>query len=268
MFHFIYQIKFNFILIKNIEFLYAIWCDTTNYNLLTMKLKQAKEIESKCIEYVAKLCINVAPDHGLEHAVFVGNLARVGLSDFPEITTRQALLVMLAALMHDLDDAKIFKTENYENANTFLKTVRLRKRDKRLVIKMISLVSYSQNKNEIPALMPRWVLIPRDADRIAGGGQEGLDRTVEYNARLPVPRPLVTKKDVALFDKFPVSREDVRAKFDSSATKQSSLFEFYITNWHNRGVCASGSKQLQVIFEREYGILLDYWVGAINSAKL
>ena len=227
------------------------------------------QVENDCISYISKLCAthNVAPDHGLEHAVFVGNLARVGLSDFPEITPRQSLLVMLAALMHDLDDAKIFKTENYANANAFLNTVCLRKRERRFVIEMISLVSYSQNKNEIPSGLPRWALIPRDADRIAGGGHEGITRTIEYNARLPSPRPLVTKEDLAMFGKFPVSMEDVQSKFNSDTTRQSSLFEFYITNWHNRGICASGSKKLQTVFEREYGVLLDYWVNAINERR-
>jgi HD superfamily phosphodiesterase len=229
---------------------------------------EANAIEAKCIMFVMKLCqdANVAPDHGLEHALAVAKLALIGLEDFPELYSKQALLVILAALMHDIDDPKIFKTENYANAIAFLKTVRLRKKDRRLVIEMISLVSYSKNKNSIPDGLPRWALIPRDADRIAGGGQDGIDRTFEYNARLPPDqrRPTVIRADLQMFDTYPIDRTDVMAKFDAAETRQRSMFEFYITNWHARGVCASGSARLTAIFEREYGVLLDYWVDVIN----
>ncbi len=223
-------------------------------------------IVKSCIDWIADMCLKhkVAPDHGLEHAICVAEWARIGLTDFPDLDPKTTLLVLLAALMHDMDDAKIFATVDYANTVSFLQTTPLCVADCKLVIKMISLVSYSQNKNTMSESFPKWAYIPRDADRIAGGGQEGINRTIEYNARLPVPRPLVTKNDLALFSKFPICRVDVQAKFDSETTRQSSLFEFYITNWHARGVCASGSKKLQAVFEREYGLLLDYWVAQIN----
>jgi uncharacterized protein len=229
-----------------------------------------EKIVSSCIDWVANLCAKhqIAPDHGLEHAISVAEWARIGLTDFPALEFNNVLLVLLAALMHDIDDAKIFATTDYANAVAFLQTTPFCEADRNLVIKMISLVSYSQNKNEVPNDMPKWAFIPRDADRIAGGGQCGIDRTIEYNAGLRAPRPLVTEKDIALFDTFPVTRDDVQSKFNSETTRQNSLFEFYITNWHNRGVCASGSRRLQELFERDYGILLDYWVAQINACRL
>ena len=233
-----------------------------------MNFTKAEEIETACIAYIRALCVanNVAPDHGLEHAVFVGELAHIGLLDFTEITTSQALMVMLAALMHDLDDAKVFKTTGYANANAFLDTTPLSVDEKQFVVKMISLVSYSQNKNKIPDGIPKWAFIPRDADRIAGGGQEGIDRTLKYNARLPSDsmRPLITADDMRVFGNFPVDRRAVQGVFDRSSTRQKSLFEFYITNWHDRGICASDSKRLRAIFDQEYGVLLDFWVEQIN----
>ena len=225
-----------------------------------------KAILDACYAYVRDLCKinNIAPDHGYEHAVFVADLARNGLSDFSEITGLEFLLVMMAAFMHDIDDPKIFKTENYANANAFLDKQPLKQEDRQFVIKMISLVSYSQNKNTIPADLPRWALIPRDADRIAGGGQEGIERTLAFNAATS-KRPIFTDDDLKSFGNFPVNRADIQRLFDSTTTKQRSLFEFYTTNWHDRGVCASGSASLQKKFDLEYGILLDFWVEQVNA---
>ena len=219
-----------------------------------------------CYAYVKKLCVNVAPDHGYEHAVFVATIARIGLADFAELSELNYLLVMLAALMHDIDDPKIFNTVNYSNATAFLDSQPiLTATDKQFVIRMISLVSYSQNKNTTPAEYPKWAFIPRDADRIAGGGQEGIDRTLAFNKALACPRPVILPVDVQSFTTFPVDRQSIQRKYDSTTTKQSSLFEFYITNWHDRGICASGSPALRKIFDVEYGVLLDFWVAQINT---
>jgi HD superfamily phosphodiesterase len=231
-----------------------------------MNKKQSRDILQSCENYVKTLCVNVAPDHGYEHAIFVANVARLGLADFAELSDLNQLLVMLAALMHDIDDPKIFSTSNYSNATAFLDAQpMLTATDKQFVIRMISLVSYSQNKNTTPAEYPKWAFIPRDADRIAGGGQEGIDRTLAFNKVLERPRPVVLPEDIQLFSNFPVDRKDVQSKYTTTITKQRSLFEFYITNWHDRGICASGSPALQKIFDVEYGVLLDFWVAQINA---
>ncbi len=224
--------------------------------------KQAQKILRSCIKFVWKLCRDekIAPDHGYEHAIAVAKLARIGLSDFEELDCLDILLVMLAALMHDVDDSKIFNTQNYANARSFLETTILNRYEKEFVIKMISLVSYSQNKNRVPPEFPKWAFIPRDADRIAGGGLAGVERAIAFNST----RPLFVAADLQMFSKFPISRQDIQSKFENNLTRQRSLFEFYITNWHDRGICASGSKKLQALFTSEYDALLDYWVAEIN----
>ena len=235
-----------------------------------VKSIQLKTILNDCHIYVQKLCSdnNIADDHGYAHAYTVSKLAHIGLSDFSEITELEAILVMLAALMHDIDDAKIFNTQNYANANAFLDNQpMLRHADKQFVIRMISLVSYSQNKNTIPADIPKWALIPRDADRISGGGDEGITRTLAFNTSSR-GRPIITHKDMSAFGSRPISRADIQLLYDNTTTRQTSLFEFYITNWYDRGVCASGSDKLQKKFEVEYNVLLDFWVGQINAYTL
>lgn len=228
-----------------------------------MRILQTKKILRACYKYVRKLCFGkIAPDHGFEHAVIVAKLARVGLCDFVELGNLEKLLVMLAALMHDIDDPKVFKTENYANANAFLNTTILSSDDKALVIKMISLVSYSQNKNTISECNPKWFYIPRDADRIAGGGISGVERAIAFNSA----RPLIVDDDLLMFSEFPVNQESIKSKFNNMASgiKHRSLFEFYITNWYDRGVCASSSKKMQKLFTREYDDLLNFWVEQIN----
>lgn len=233
-----------------------------------MDLEQAKQIEAGCVIYVYSLCLEhkIAPDHGFEHALHVASLARLGLSDFEDISILQALLVLLASLLHDIDDYKIFKTKNYANATKFLDATTLADEHKHIVLKMISLVSYSKNKNTIPDDLPKWMLIPRDADRLTGGGRTGIERTLAFNENnAEYGRCLLVVDDRKMFASFPVTAEDIQSKFDYRQTKKRSLFEFYITDWSNRGVCASGSPKLQKLFISEYRVLLEYWVDQINS---
>jgi hypothetical protein len=240
----------------------------TDFNQ-SISVEKAKSIEQACYKYVFDLCTKekIADDHGYPHAKHVAELAQIGLSDFSELGNKERLLVILAALMHDIDDPKVFKTSNYENATAFLRTTALSMDDQDFVITMIHLVSYSKNKNSVPSKFPTWAFIPRDADRIAGGGHAGIQRTIEFNEGLGCnKRPMILDTDLQRFNnsRFPIQPADVQELFDSTETKQRSMFEFYITNWHDRGICASGSPKLRNIFDIEYKVLLDFWVGEVN----
>jgi uncharacterized protein len=244
--------------------------DTPAKQLETMDLKTAETILGKCAVFVYDLCTRnrIAPDHGYQHALHVLLLAHVGLSDFDELSISEALLVRLAALMHDIDDPKVFSTEDYSNARRFLASTPLSGSEQEKVIHMIALVSYSQNKNETPPELPKWMFIPRDADRITGGGANGIKRTIEFNQRHG-GCPLLVDEDVKMFESCGpvITADDVRNQFNASRTRKRSLFEFYITNWFNRGICASGGAKLKRMFALEYTFLLNFWVEQLNEAR-
>ncbi len=231
-----------------------------------------KDLEANVVMYIFDLCAEhkIPPDHGFEHAVYVASLARLGLSDFPELSLKQHVLVQIAALLHDMDDPKVFLTSvgKYPNATACMTSVGILDEDQASVIQMIKLVSYSKNRNSVDPELPKWMYIPRDADRIAGGGYCGVKRTLEFNERdLKLGGcPFFVPGDLKMLNEYPVSDAAVRDLIQpTAATSKGSLFQFYITDWANRGVCASGSAKLQKIFKSEYHVL-NSWITRLLNA--
>ena len=59
------------------------------------------------------------------------------------------LLVQLAALLHDVDDIKIFNTKNYNNAKTILQEFKYNEQIINSVIKIISEISFKGKSTEL-----------------------------------------------------------------------------------------------------------------------
>lgn len=202
-------------------------------------------------------------------------VARVGLCDFPTLSKKNKTLVCLAALMHDIDDRKIFpNSSNYDNARLFLGiTLRLclmSKRDAYKVLRMIQLVSYSKNKNKVYPHDGLWMYLPRDADRVTAGGCMGITRTLEFNDHNATfgKCPMYTDADKQMileagfnqldFNRFCLNHFVEKFK-DAIETDRSSIFRFYLTDWVNREYCASRSPRLTRMLKKEYDILAK-WV--------
>jgi uncharacterized protein len=135
--------------------------------------------------------------HGTDHALKV--LAHVDnaliLTKIPENEEdRQA--IRYAALLHDADDSKFFpESVNYQNARNILQRIFPKKKKlETLVIKMIKLVSCSQNGNSLEGLEYEnyWMLIPRLCDRLEAVGEIGILRTWTYNKHINRPLFLPT----------------------------------------------------------------------------
>ena len=133
--------------------------------------------------------------HGIDHAVNVLNHATKALQ-YENLTAIQMVAVKLAALLHDADDKKFFT--NSQNVQKILhdifsfylhdevgKQQEILDADdiysiKDLVKSMISLVSCSTNRNIIKEYTPKWMYIPRHADRLEAMGEIGFNRAVIY----------------------------------------------------------------------------------------
>jgi predicted protein tyrosine phosphatase/HD superfamily phosphodiesterase len=130
--------------------------------------------------------------HGYEHASAVFAHAQKALlceSD-PAVPPK---LVLLAALLHDVDDKKYFpNSNNWQNARDILfkmggKPEAAEKAEKvEAVIEMIKLVACSENGDTIPP-GPEWRLIPRYADRLEAIGLPGIQRCYQYTMEKGLP---------------------------------------------------------------------------------
>ena len=148
----------------------------------------------------------VCHSHGIDHAMRVyAHAAKALRCHNPALDRSIELAVLLASLLHDMDDRKFFPSNrNYENARALIrfflyagqsyvagKPVEVVKTEiEELAIKMIGLVSCSKNGDTIleEAKEKPWLLWPRYFDRLEAVGWIGVVRCWEYT--LTAGRPL------------------------------------------------------------------------------
>ncbi len=139
------------------------------------------------VRQIAKL--NISESHGLKHARIVLLHAMLALNKYSDrinisqITLNDRFAVLLAALLHDVDDRKYFPMhDNFENARIFMYIAHVDDDIQAAVIRMIGYVSASKNRDSIPDewVNSPWVLIPRHCDRLEAVGWVGIVRAWEY----------------------------------------------------------------------------------------
>lgn len=145
----------------------------------------------KATGLLATLCdkYKICPTHGVAHATKVLAHVQRALSHDKEIGKRISVndeeACLLAALLHDADDSKYWKTNDYSNARMIIRESNPGLESE--VVKMISLVSASVNGNNIPGDVPRFYLYPRYADRVEALGAVGIERCWIYTVKKSRP---------------------------------------------------------------------------------
>lgn len=124
---------------------------------------------------------------GIEHEVFVQHPVEavtaqyaVGLVMKP-IVFQRIWIIALSALLHDVDDHKLFASENNANARHFLGTQRLEQEKIEQICCVINSVSYSKNRGKSPKSMEGKIV--QDADRLDAIGAIGIARTFAFGGK-------------------------------------------------------------------------------------
>ena len=86
--------------------------------------------------------------------------------------------IRVAALLHDADDHKLFKTENNANARAFLEESGVPDETTDTICAIINSVSFSKNRGKIPDSIEGKIV--QDADRLDAIGAVGIARTFMY----------------------------------------------------------------------------------------
>lgn len=135
----------------------------------------------------------IKESHGIKHVVAVYEHAQKAIQVHkPTLSSMQSMKVLISALLHDLDDHKYFPHNiNYENAREVMTCVGLNETSQSSIIELISFVSCSTNKNNLPKVVSEnnayWMLIPRWADRLEAVGCVGVIRCYQYNREIGAP---------------------------------------------------------------------------------
>lgn len=87
-------------------------------------------------------------------------------------------VVLLGALLHDVDDGKLFQTEDYANARKILAKLHTKEETVRQIIEVISQVSFKGKDTVTPTTIEGKIV--QDADRLDAIGAIGAARTFAY----------------------------------------------------------------------------------------
>jgi uncharacterized protein len=240
----------------------------SNQKNAVILVKILSKYESRLEEFFKR---NVTEEgHGLSHAMSVLIHAISAVNCYGGYIDEFSIsAVLLAALLHDVDDHKLFNTVDYENARELLKDETPAKRD--LVIKMIKLVSCSTNGNNVNPEDPVWMYFPRWADRLEAIGYEGIKRCYLYSVH--VGRPLFTEETGRATTLHELEKIAPKSRFIDYIEKKgavgvsSMIDHFYDKLIHLK--VETGNEYLDEMFKRRMGEIYEFLFefGATGEVK-
>lgn len=133
-------------------------------------------IINKCIEYVKEYFKNESSGHDFYHTLRVYNTAKkIAILENADVE-----IVMLAALLHDVDDIKISPNtyKNKDHARCFLKENNVDINKINLITQIIEEVSYKGTDSVVPFTIEGKIV--QDADRLDAIGAIGIARAFAY----------------------------------------------------------------------------------------
>ena len=143
---------------------------------LRVNFKSMTEVIIKnAIHYIEELFRKNAGGHDSSHTMRVYRNALLIAESEQEC---DLLIVALAALLHDVDDHKLFSTQNNANARTFLEQNHVPQETIGRICEVINSVSFSQNKARSALTLEGRIV--QDADRLDAMGAVGIARTFAF----------------------------------------------------------------------------------------
>ena len=134
-----------------------------------------ESIIGKAKEYARKLLGDNCGGHDLQHTLRVYSNALEIAKTEPDA---DLFVVSVAALIHDVDDYKLFNTTDYQNARTFLRSNGIPAEQEQIIIETIDSVSFSKNRDRRPPTIEGQIV--QDADRLDALGAVGIARTFAF----------------------------------------------------------------------------------------
>ena len=133
---------------------------------------------NSAIQYIKTLFQNNYDGHAAKHTLRVYHNALLISESEPDCNL---FVVSLAALLHDVDDQKLFQTENNANARTFLSSQHIEPEQIDYICDIINSVSFSKNHGKPLASIDAKIV--QDADRLDAIGAIGIARTFAYGGK-------------------------------------------------------------------------------------
>ncbi len=166
-------------------------------------------------EEVAKLLDSDDSGHGMDH---VNRVCRIALSISEADINKE--LVSAIALLHDVDDYKLFGIEssnNLTNTKMILSKTGFNEKEKNLIINSIKTIGYSKRLSGITPNIKE-AMVVSDADMLDAMGAIGILRSYHYN--ITHGNPFFDKDDFPVLD---ISVDEYKSK--TKGTVVNHIFE-------------------------------------------
>lgn len=134
-------------------------------------------------EYVNKLMSDMDPAHSIDHIYRVVSITKKLCSEYPETNI---LLAEIIALLHEMNDDKLFPPNQLDNVRDILSQLSLSEENICFIIEGISLISYRKHPS-LTADVPLEIKIVQDADRIDAIGAMGIARAFAFGGSKGYP---------------------------------------------------------------------------------
>ena len=132
----------------------------------------------RAIGYIEQLFAKDCSGHDVGHTMRVYRNACSIADTEPDCDW---VVVALAALLHDVDDHKLFQTENNQNARAFLAEHRIEQAKVEQICRVINGISFSKNRGLRPDSLEGKIV--QDADRLDAIGAIGIARTFAFGGQ-------------------------------------------------------------------------------------
>mmetsp|Transcript_151863 Transcript_151863/g.268144 ORF Transcript_151863/g.268144 Transcript_151863/m.268144 type:complete len:269 (+) Transcript_151863:53-859(+) len=196
------------------------------------------------------------PAHNMVHIRAVTDHVRRALAAEPLDPHREALLV-LAALLHEADDPKLFGTSDDANTRKILSDC-LTSDDGAEGDTGATLGEASAVASEDAGVAPgsEWKLIVRDADRIEAIGEVGIARCYAFNQKVgsPLYRP-TTPRAVTQEELWAIATP---ARFAAYSGDSDSMIDHYYDKLLHLSRCGSGNSYLEAKQQARLQEMIDF----------
>ena len=202
-----------------------------------------KDIYEKIVPPLKKLFEdhNVGKDHDISHALLVMNNCKNAILESKEkYSIENTQNMLLASILHDADDHKLFSTKNNDNLKKIMKIAGYSKEIIMKVVEMVELVSSSKNGDRLPKNKKDYYkVIPRYSDRLEAIGMIGIARTFSYtihkNQQLycydtPRPETIDEINMVATIERYNEYKGNSKSMIDHFYDKLIRVCDFPIEN--------------------------------------
>ncbi len=135
-------------------------------------------IVESAIKYIEDIFKDNSDGHDISHSVRVYQKAMDIARNYPECDD---MIISLAALLHDVDDHKLFDTENNANARRFLEGQSVEPMKIEQICNIINEVSFRKNRGKSPKSLEGKIV--QDADRLDAIGAMGIARAFAFGGK-------------------------------------------------------------------------------------